>query len=80
MLNDSIETRAHTAKDGTLKLTVNVGLPDADVDVSIHVTPVTPSSADENGWPNGFFERVAGSMPELRRAPQGDYEQRSSLE
>jgi hypothetical protein len=29
---------------------------------------------DENGWPKNFFEQVAGSMPELRRGAQGEFE------
>jgi len=35
---------------------------------------------DENGWPAGFFDRVAGSMPELRRRSQGEFEERLPLE
>ena len=35
---------------------------------------------DKNGWPLGFFERVAGSMPALRRGTQGDFEERLPLE
>ncbi len=31
---------------------------------------------DENGWPIGFFERTAGSIPDLERPPQGTYEAR----
>jgi hypothetical protein len=33
-----------------------------------------------HGWPEGFFERVAGSMPELRRGSQGEFEERLPLE
>jgi hypothetical protein len=69
MLNETIETRGHTTEDGTLNLTVNVGVPDAEVAVTVHVKTLT--SADEidaNGWPIDFFERVAGSMPDLQRA------------
>ena len=35
---------------------------------------------DENGWPEDFFERVAGSMPEQQLAPQGQFEERLTLE
>jgi len=45
------------------------------------VTPVAAGSGvDENGWPEGFFDRVAGSMPELRRGSQGEFEERLPLE
>ena len=54
---------------------------DVDVAVTVRVRSLAPAKdADANGWPRGFFDRVAGSMPELRRAPQGDFEQRMPLE
>ena len=81
MLNETIATRGHTTKDGTLRLTVNVGVPDADVAVVVHVKALNSSGEiDANGWPVGFFERVAGSMPELQRFSQGDFENRPGFE
>ena len=81
ILPATIEARGHTTLDGVLNLSVNVGLADADVSVVIRVKPLTPrGDLDENGWPKGFFERVAGSMPELERAPQGQFEERLPLE
>jgi hypothetical protein len=81
MLSKTVETRARTTKDGRLNLSVDVDVPDADVAVVVTVTPLpVPSAVDANGWPQGFFERVAGSMPELRRGPQGKFEERLSLE
>jgi hypothetical protein len=77
----TIETRAHTTKDGRLNLSVDVEVPDADVDVVVTVTPVPVGSrVDENGWPEGFFDRVAGSMPDLHRGSQGEFEERLPLE
>lgn len=80
MLNEAIETRGHTGRDGMLKLSVSTGLPDADVAVVVRVTPLAPvNEVDANGWPIGFFERVAGSMPDLERPPQGKFEDRLPL-
>lgn len=80
MLNETIATRGHTAKDGTLRLTVNVGVPDADVSVVVHVKTLSSGDKiDANGWPVDFFERVAGSMPNLERPPQGDFENRRTF-
>lgn len=77
MLNEIIETRGHTTADGTLNLTVNVGVADADVAVTVQVRPLSPvDELDANGWPIDFFERVAGSMPDLQRASQGEFEER----
>jgi hypothetical protein len=81
MTSKTIETRARTTKDGRLNLSVEVDVPDADVAVVVTVTPVgVASSVDPNGWPEGFFDAVAGSMPELRRGSQGAFEERLPLE
>ena len=81
MLTETIEARGHTTRDGVLNLSVNVGLADADVSIVMRVKPVSPAGAvDENGWPQGFFDRVAGCMPELQRAPQGQFEERRTFE
>jgi len=80
MLNETIEARAHTTPDGKLHLSLDVGVSNADVDVTVQVRPAPPTGeVDANGWPKGFFDRVAGSMPELERAPQGEYEERLPL-
>ena len=81
MLNETIETRGHTTKDGILNLSVKVGAADADVAVVVQVRALTlAEGVDANGWPTDFFERVAGSMPDLQRAPQGEFEDRLTLE
>jgi hypothetical protein len=81
MWNETIETRGHTTRDGTLNLTVKVGAADADVEITVQVRAVTSSDrVDSNGWPVNFFERVAGSMPDLKRAPQGQFEDRLAFE
>ena len=61
MLTETIEARGHTTQEGVLNLSGHVGLADADVAVVMRVKPLHPASeVDENGWPRGFFERVAG--------------------
>ncbi len=80
MASKTIEARAHTTKDGRLNLSVDVDVADADVDVVVTVTPVATDAVDENGWPVGFFELVAGSIPDLRRGSQGQFEERLPLE
>lgn len=80
MWNETIETRGRTTKDGTLNLTLDVGAADTDVEVTVQVRAVVSSDhVDANGWPVDFFERVAGSMPELQRAPQGEFEDRPAF-
>lgn len=81
MWPETIEASGHTTADGVLNLSVNVGVADADVSIVMRVKPASPGDAvDEHGWPLGFFDRVAGSMPELHRAPQGQFEERLTLE
>ena len=81
MVTNTRETRGHTTREGTLNISVNVGIPDADVAVVVHVKPWPgPHIATVSGWPAGYFERVIGSMPDLQRAPQGSFEERLALE
>ena len=81
MSSETVETIAHTTSDGLLNLSLHVGVTDADVAVSVRVTPLRRSEeVDANGWPIGYFDQVAGSMPSLERAPQGEFEQRLALE
>ena len=81
MSTETYETRARTTRDGMLNLSVNVGMADADVAVVVQVKSLASAEdVDANGWPKGFFERVAGSMPELRRGPQRPFEERIPLE
>jgi hypothetical protein len=81
MVTETIETRAHTTREGVLNLSVNVGVADADVAVVVQVRPLAPTAeVDANGWPKGFFDQVAGSMPDLHRVQQGRFEERMPLE
>jgi hypothetical protein len=81
MLTETIEANGHTTPDGVLNLSLNVGVSNTDVAVVVRVRPmVLASEVDANGWPLGYFEKVAGSMPELARAPQGHFEERAPLE
>jgi hypothetical protein len=77
---DLLETRAHTARDGTLHLDLDVGVADVDVTIIVRAMPAATADVDANGWPIGFFEQVAGSMPELERGAQGEFEKRLPLE
>ena len=81
MLNETIKTHAHATEDGMLNVSVNVGLADVDVAVVVQVRPLAAAGeVDENGWLKDFFGSVAGSMPELQRAPQGQFEERLAFE
>ena len=77
----TIASIEHTTLDGKLNLSVDVGMPDKDVSVVVQVRPVVgKGEGDTGGWPAGYFDTVPGSMPELRRMPQGEFETRNSIE
>lgn len=43
--------------------------------------PESNTEVDANGWPIGFFEETAGSIPDFpEREHQGEYEVRLELE
>jgi len=66
MINETIETRGRTTKDGTLNLSIKVGAVDTDLAAIVQVRVLTSLyNVDANGRPIEFFERVAGSMPDL---------------
>ena len=76
-MTEIIETLGHISPDGVLNLSVQIGVPDTDVAVTVQVRPLAPRGAvDAKGWPIDYFESVPGSMPELERAPQGSFELR----
>ncbi len=82
----TITLQVHAGADGVLKLEVPVGIADVDYDVVVVCTPRAGSGDHSNGipqhWQPVFLERVFGGWQgePLERAPQGEYEQRESLE
>jgi hypothetical protein len=80
MAVETYETQAHTTREGVLNLSVKTRASDLDVVVTVQVRPILPAAeTDPNGWPKDYFDNVAGSMPELRRWPQGEFEDRQPL-
>jgi hypothetical protein len=60
----SVTLRSHVGADGILNLQVPSGVKDADVEVTVTVTPLSLASQanqpEPRGWQPGFFE-LAGS-------------------
>lgn len=78
----SITLRSHVGPDGILHLMVPVGVTDKDLEVMVIYQPLEyelTKTPEELGWPPGFFERTAGTIPDLERPPQGEYEAREPL-
>src|SRR5437867_1130415 len=72
----TIHRTIHTGPDGILKLKLPLGMPDADVDVTVVVEKSKPTMNREE-WLR-FIERTAGKWEgePLARPDQGDYEVR----
>jgi len=77
----SFTLRTHVGEDGILKIEIPTGLSDTDVEVVVIFHPVkTTTEKVHPSWPESFFEKTAGSIPDFpERAPQGEYEVRNEL-
>lgn len=80
----SITLRSHIGPDGILHLDVPVGIHDAEIEVMVTIRPIAPN-LDRNlgvdqGWPEGFFEKTFGSIPDLEREPQGELQEREPFD
>jgi hypothetical protein len=66
---NSLKLRSRVGADGVLNLSVPVGVTNADVEVVVVFQLVeraqSPKTPEELGWPAGFFEQTAGSIPDL---------------
>jgi hypothetical protein len=80
----TIQTTSHVGPDGMLKLSVPVGIVDADVQVTVVVEPMASaqplSGADREEW-RQFVAETAGSIqdPTFFRHEQGEYETREPM-
>ena len=80
---ETIRVLEKTGKDGTLNLRIPLGKPEAEFEVVVIVQPRVPASstAEELGWPPGYFD-LAGSITDetFVRHPQGEMPKPVELE
>lgn len=62
---ETVHLRAHTTAQGRLLLDLSTSLEDTDVDVTVTVQSPGDAAVDALGWPIGFWERFAGSLPDF---------------
>jgi len=60
-----VHLRAHTTPQGRLQLDLSTSIEDSDVDVTVTVKSPNDSPRDALGWPIGFWQRFAGSIPDF---------------
>ncbi len=74
--------------DGVLRFAIPAGAGAGRFEVAVVLTPLPavngthrPTTPEGLGWPPGYFERTAGSIPDptFERGDQGEYETRESL-
>lgn len=80
----SIKLNSHVGPDGVLKLELPLSLRNAEVEIVVVVQAINPVAAahapEELGWPPGFFELTAGSIPHFPEIEyEGNFETRDEL-
>ncbi|MBN9518240.1 hypothetical protein J0H58_06930 [bacterium] len=71
--------------DGVLRFAIPAGAGEGRFEVAVVLTPVPAANGVHApkglGWPPGYFEKTAGSIPDLtfERGDQGEYEARETL-
>jgi hypothetical protein len=68
----TITLHSHVGSDGVLDLKVPVDLKNTDLEVTVTFKAISPD------WLS-VLEQTAGSIPDLERPPQGDYDIREAL-
>jgi hypothetical protein len=82
----TITLRSQVGPDGILHLDIPVDMENTtstDLEVTVTIRAISSglerNSGVELGWPEGFLVETAGSIPDLERPPQGDYDLREAL-
>lgn len=77
-MTHKIETVQEAGDDRMLHLAIPVAEPNQRYQVTVLVRPVDDPPGPGVGWPPGFFEQTAGSIPDetFFRHEQGQYERR----
>ena len=80
----SLHVRVHVDKEGQATFRMPREFADQDVDLVVVFEALKPAEAavpTAQGWPAGFFEEVAGSIPDFPEIDsEGEFEVRDPLE
>jgi len=78
---DTLRLRGHTDADGMLRLELPVGMADTEVEITLTISANVPKEMTHEEW-LAFLEETAGSLSDdpIERGPQGEYEERESIE
>lgn len=74
-MSQPISIRSHVGADGVLRLEVPTEFADADLEVTVLLSPAESPASAMVEWQPGFFSDVIGSWEgELTRPDQGELE------
>ena len=74
----TLQVRVHVDKDGQATFKMPREFADQEVELVVVFEPL--KSAEGLGWPPGFFEQTAGSIPDFPEIEsEGDFEMRDPL-
>lgn len=73
---NTFKLEAHVGQDGILKLELPVEITGSDIEVLVVI-----QRKEKRRWPEGYFDRTAGSLSDnpIERPSQGEYEEREPL-
>ncbi|MDQ7025625.1 MAG: hypothetical protein Q9P01_13940 [Anaerolineae bacterium] len=79
---ETIKLRAHIGSDGILKLEMPTNFKNVDAEVVIVLQPTPEKVTDGYGWPVDYFEVLDALEADdiIERPPQGDFEERETIE
>lgn len=76
---DRIVVSSRVASDGTLKVTVPVGLANAGREVRVTVEPIGPENPPLDEWRQSILATAGKWQGDFNRPDQREFEQRTSL-
>jgi hypothetical protein len=59
---DTLKLKTHIGDDGVLKLELQTGVVNRDLEVLIVLQALETQAVDDLGWPVGFFDRTYGAL------------------
>jgi hypothetical protein len=79
---DALKLTTHVGEDGILKLDLQTGVVNRDVEVLIVLQPIARETTQDKGWPVGFFDRTYGALADdpIERPSELPPEERDQVE
>lgn len=78
---DALKLTTHVGEDGILKLNLQTGMVNRDLEVLVVLQPLEREATQNNGWPVGFFDRTYGALADdpIERPAELPLDQRDEI-